>query len=71
MTRSEKAILAKLLASNGGGRTLDIEPPTVVARMLKNGLIQPKPNQHKSGHFAFLYTLTDAGRKAAAPEAPR
>ncbi|NEX63425.1 hypothetical protein [Noviherbaspirillum galbum] len=62
LTRTDKRLLRDALASNGGGVDSDFYPKACRERLLKLGLIQWKPNQHKSLHYASLLTITAAGR---------
>jgi hypothetical protein len=65
LRRTDKALLLAALASNGGGVDSDRFSEATRKRLLKSGLIQWKPNQHKSNHFALLLTLTPDGRQRA------
>jgi hypothetical protein len=55
-------LLRAALASNGGGIDSDLYSVASRKRLMKAGLIQWKPNQHKSNHFANLLTITPAGK---------
>lgn len=69
LKRTDVALLRAALASNGGGVDSDRHAHATVQRMLKAGLVQWKPNQSKSNHFASLLTITAAGKTAISKEA--
>lgn len=59
---TDKKLLSDAMKSNGGGVDSEMYPEATVNRLLKRGLVQWKPNQQKSRHFAQLLTLTKTGR---------
>ena len=70
--RNDRALLLAALASNGGGIDSERYPEAARKRLMRAGLLQWKPNQRKSGHYAMLMTLTAKGAalaKALTPNA--
>ena len=63
LKRPDLKLLREALATNGGGVNSDLYSDASRNRMLKAGLIQWKPNQHKSNYFASLLTITAAGKE--------
>lgn len=63
--RTDAKLLVDALNSNGGGVDSDRYPEAARKRLLANGLIQWKPNQDKSKHYALLLTLTSEGKTVA------
>lgn len=61
MNRNDKKLLADAVASNGGGVRYERYPKAAVDRLLKQELIQVKPNKSHSLQHAFLLTATKAG----------
>jgi hypothetical protein len=63
LNKNDLKLMRDALASNGGGVNSDFYPEAVKKRLMKAGLIQWKPNQHKSNHFASLLTITATGKR--------
>lgn len=63
--RNDRAMLLAALKKNGGGIDSDMYPEATRKRLMKAGLLQWKPNQRKSGHYAMLMTLTERGSDVA------
>ena len=65
LTRTDQKLIADALKSNGGGIDEARYAGATVQRLLKDGLVQWKPNQHKSKHYSLLLTLTELGKTVA------
>ncbi len=70
LKRTDLRLLEAALKSNGGGVDSDFYASATVARLLKSGLIQWKPNQSKSNHYASLLTLTTQGKEVILTHQP-
>lgn len=64
LKRTDVQLLKDALKTNGGGVDWLYHADKTIRRCLEAGLIQRKPNQHKSNNHCRLLTITPAGREA-------
>lgn len=63
LKRTDRKLLQDALNSNGGGVRDTRYADATIERLIKQGLLQEKPNQGYSTPFVLL-TITKAGKKA-------